>query len=153
PLFYRMSSTHMLARAAFHPNWPCWGILNSRELHTYFQMQGHRLQREYVFEPKLSAGMRPFLNGPPPAKARRLLVYGRPTAPRNSFPEVEKGLQHWARQYPEFSEWEVVSAGQPHPAVTFGPGRVMKSLGKLSLEDYASLLRTSAVGLSLMSSP
>ena len=29
----------------------------------------------------------------------------------------------------------------------------MKSLGKLSLEDYAKMLRTSAVGLSLMASP
>lgn len=153
PLFYRMSSTHMMARAAFDSSWPCWGIINSRELHDYFRMQGHLLQRDYIFEPQLSAGMRPFLNGAAPDKKRRILVYGRPTAPRNCFPAIEKGLLQWARDYPEFHEWEVVSAGLRHPAVTFAPERIMVSLGKLSLEKYAELLRTSAVGLSLMSSP
>jgi len=46
-----------------------------------------------------------------------------------------------------------VSAGLPHPPVAIGPGRVMNSLGKLSLEAYGELLRTTAVGLSLMASP
>jgi hypothetical protein len=153
PLFYRMSSTHMMACAAFNPKWSSWGIFNSNELHTYFSMQGHRLHREYVFEPKLSNSMRPFLNGAAPSKERRILVYGRPTAPRNCFPAIVKGLREWARLYPEFGEWEVLSVGLPHPEVEFGPSRTMKSLGKLSLENYAGLLRTSAVGLSLMSSP
>lgn len=153
PLFYRMSSTHMMARAAFEPRWPCWGLFNSSELHDFFLAQGHRTERSSVFEPKLSTSMRPFLTGEAPVKARRILVYGRPSAPRNCFPAVEKGLRQWALRYPEFSDWEVASAGMPHPPTPFGRHRVMKSLGKLSLEDYAGMLRTSGVGLSLMSSP
>jgi hypothetical protein len=40
-----------------------------------------------------------------------------------------------------------------HPPVIIAPGRVMKSAGKLSLEEYGEMLLTSAAGLSLMSSP
>jgi hypothetical protein len=153
PLFYPMSSTHMMARVAFEPRWPCWGIFNSSELYDFFLAQGHRVERAFVFEPKLSGSLRPFLSGEPPTKIRRILVYGRPSVPRNCFPAVEKGLRQWARRYPEFSGWEVVSAGLRHPPMPFAPRRAMESLGKLSLEDYAQALRTSAVGLSLMASP
>jgi hypothetical protein len=153
PLFYRMSSTHMMARASYEPIWPCWGLFNSRELYDFFLSQGHRMERAFVFEPKLSVSMRPFLGGEAPAKAKRILVYGRPSQPRNCFPAIAKALQQWARKYPEFAGWEVVSAGLPHPPLHFGPQRVMRSLGKLPLEEYGKILRTSAVGLSLMASP
>ena len=36
PLFYPMSSAHMLARAAFDLDWPVWGIFNSSQLFAYF---------------------------------------------------------------------------------------------------------------------
>ena len=45
PLFYRMSSTYMMARAAFDPKWPCWGLFNSGELYDYFRSQGHKVER------------------------------------------------------------------------------------------------------------
>jgi O-antigen biosynthesis protein len=153
PLFYRMSSTHMMARAALEPVWPCWALFNSGELYDFFQAQGHRVERAFVFEPKLSGGMRPFLSGDAPVKGRRILVYGRPSQPRNCFPAVTKGLRQWAERYPEFSGWDVVSAGLLHPPIKLGSQRVMRSFGKLSLEDYANTLRTTAVGLALMASP
>lgn len=153
PQFDPFSSTHMMARLAFTPKSPCWGLFNSGELHAYFVAQGHRVERAFVFEPKLSAGLRPFLQGSAPVKAKRILVYGRPTIPRNCYPAVEKGLRRWAEQYGDFADWEVVSAGLPHPPVSLGGGRAMRSLGKLSLEDYGAMLRTTAVGLSLMASP
>ena len=153
PAFYPFSSTHMTARAAFDLDWPVWGLFNSSLLHDYFARQGHDVARAYVFEPTLSDALRPFLAGPQPAKAKRLLVYGRPGIPRNCFPAVEKGLQHLVVQHPELSEWELVSAGLAHKPVELAPGFVVKSVGKLSLEDYAVLLQTTSVGLSLMSSP
>jgi len=153
PYFDAFSSTHMMARLAFEPRWPCWAMFNSTELYDFFNAQGHSVERAFVFEPKLSNSLRPFLNGEAPTKLRRILVYGRPTIPRNCYPSIEKGLRQWAERYPEFSGWEVVSAGVPHPPMTFAPGRKMKSLGKLSLEDYGATLRSTAVGLSLMASP
>ena len=143
----------MTARLAYEPRWPCWGLFNSGELFAFFEAQGHRVERAFVFEPKLSNSLRPFLGGEPPVKIRRILVYGRPSVPRNCYPAVEKGLRAWAERYPEFSDWEVVSAGLAHPPMPFGRGRAMQSLGKLSLEAYGEMLRGAAVGLSLMASP
>jgi len=153
PLFYPFSSTHMLARLAFEPSWPCWGVFNSTQLHSFFEAQGHRLNRSYVFEPKLSESLRPALEMGPTGKAKRIVVYGRQRVPRNCFPAVEKGVRLWSERYPEFSDWEVVSAGSSHRPVPIAGRRSIRSLGKLSLESYADLLRTTAVGLSLMSSP
>jgi O-antigen biosynthesis protein len=153
PLFYKFSSTHMLSRLAFDPGRPCWGIFNSSQLHTFFEAQGHQLERSYVFEPKLPRGLRPGLEAGPIAKAKRILVYGRPQIPRNCFPAVEKGLKLWAERYPQFADWTMVSAGLPHKPVPIAPGRALTSLGKLPLDEYAKLLRTTSVGLSLMASP
>jgi hypothetical protein len=153
PLFYPFSSTHMLARLAFEPTRPCWGLFNSHQLHEFFQAQGHRVARSFVFEPKISNSLRPALEAGAPNKTKRILIYGRPSIPRNCFPAIESGLKIWAQRYPEFADWDVVSAGMAHAPVPFAPGRVIRSLGKLSLEDYAELLRTTAVGVSLMSSP
>ncbi|MGU3541082.1 rhamnosyltransferase WsaF family glycosyltransferase [Methylobacterium sp. A54F] len=153
PQFYPFSSTHMIARSAYNPAAPYWGIFNSRELYAYFESQGHAADQSFVFEPRLSASLRPFLDGEPPVKRKRILVYGRPKVPRNCFPAALSGLRKWATEHPEFREWEVVSAGESHKPMPISPHQTMHSLGKLSLEGYADLLRTTAVGLSLMASP
>jgi hypothetical protein len=153
PQFYPFSTTHMLARLAFEPPWPCWGIFNSVELYDYFRTQGHQLERTFVFGPKLSSALRPFLPREDTRRRKRLLVYGRPGAPRNCFSAIQKGLILWAKRYPEYVDWEVLSVGLPHKPLALGDGRRMRSIGKLPLEAYAELLRDSAVGLSLMSSP
>lgn len=153
PLFYKFSSTHMLSRLAFDMDRPCWGIFNSSQLHDFFKAQGHSLSRTYVFEPKIPKGLRPGIDAGPIAKTKRILVYGRPQIPRNCFPAVEKGLRLWAAKYPQFADWKVVSAGLPHKPVPIAPGRSLESLGKLPLDEYATLLRTTSVGLSLMASP
>jgi len=153
PFFHPFSSTHMMARKAFSPTLPCWGIFNSGELFSYFSAQGHKMDRSFVFEPQLNSSLKAFLERAPKKKLPRLLVYGRPAVVRNCYPAVEKGIRAWAARYPEFSHWEVVSAGMAHPPVVIAPGRMMKSAGKLSLEEYGEMLLTSSAGLSLMSSP
>src|SRR3954447_22785543 len=153
PQFYPFSATHMLARSAFDPPWPCWGIFNTTELYNYFNSQGHRLERGFVFEPKLSDALRPFLTKQSTQRTRRIAVYGRPGIPRNCFSAIQKGLAYSAQRYHEFRDWEVLSVGLPHRPIRLGDGRSMRSIGKLSLEEYAALLRDTAVGVSLMSSP
>jgi hypothetical protein len=54
---------------------------------------------------------------------------------------------------PGAAGWRIVSAGESHPDVDLGGGSVLRSLGKLSMDAYADLLRTSAIGISLMISP
>ena len=153
PQFYPFSTTHMLSRSAFEPTWPCWGIFNTVELYDYFTSQGHRLDRSFVFEPKLADALRPFLAKEACQRARRIVVYGRPGIPRNCFSALLKGLKLWSQRHPEFEDWEVLSVGLPHRPFSLGAGRKMHSIGKLSLEAYAELLREAAVGMSLMSSP
>lgn len=153
PYFYPFSSTNMLARQAFASEPPCWGIFNSGELYAFFSALGHKLERSFVFEPQLNTALRPILNEAPRKKERRLLVYGRPGVGRNCFPAVEKGIREWVRRYPEFSNWEIVSAGLSHRPLPLGGGRVLKSAGKLALQQYGEMLLTSAAGLSLMASP
>lgn len=153
PHFHPFSSTHMMERQAFDPKLPCWGIFNSGELHAFFTAQGHKLERSFVFEPQLNGALKTVLEMAPRKKERRLLVYGRPTVARNCYPAVEKGVRAWAARYPEFSNWEIVSAGMAHEPLSLGSGRVMTSAGKLGMRQYGELLLTSAAGLSLMSSP
>lgn len=153
PSFYGFSSAHMLARLAIGQDRPWWGIFNSSQLYNFFIAQGHTVDRAFVFEPKISEGLRPAFKQGAIAKTKRILVYGRPTIPRNCFPAVQRGLTLWAQQHPQFADWEVVSAGMAHKPIPIAPGRSITSLGKLSLDAYADLLRTTSVGLSLMASP
>jgi hypothetical protein len=153
PSFYYMSSTHMFARMAFDMKERVWGVFNSSQLHAYFRAQGHGFEGEYVFEPWLSAKLRSHLAGKRPEKIKRILVYGRPWAPRNCFPAIVAGLRTWTQRNPRFADWSVESAGDHHSPVRLGASQSMRSLGKLPLDDYARCLLTTAVGLSLMASP
>jgi len=153
PGFYPFSTGHMLARSAFDSIENLWGIFNSSQLRVYFHAHGHRVEREYTFEPRLSRRLAPFLNSVRPAKQRQILVYGRPGIPRNCFSAILKGLGVWADGHPEFADWRIVSAGLSHRPIEIAKARHVISLGKLSLTDYARVLQTSGVGLALMASP
>ena len=80
-------------------------------------------------------------------------MYGRPGKPRNAFPLIVDGLRAWVERRDDAGDWEFVSAGQAHEPVDLGRGVRMVSSGKLELDAYADLLRTSAIGISLMASP
>jgi hypothetical protein len=153
PGFYGYSSTHLFARAALELGDRAWGVFNSSQLHNYVRAQGHTFEREYVFEPRLAPALKGFLALEPAAKDKRILVYGRPTIPRNCFHALVRGLRAWTLAYPQYADWTVASAGLPHAPEELGAGREMRSLGKLTLEEYATVLRTTAIGVSLMASP
>ncbi len=153
PAFYGMSSTHMLARAAFDGAERTFGVFNSKELHAYFRLQGHSFEREFVFSPRMSRSLKEARSGAFPPKQKTILVYGRPMSARNCFPAVVSGLKAFLHSYPEFNDWAFQSAGAAHASIALGRGKVLRALGKLSTEDYARTLDLAAVGLSLMASP
>ncbi|MDU8943275.1 rhamnosyltransferase WsaF family glycosyltransferase [Ovoidimarina sediminis] len=154
PGFFGYSAAHMVAHEAISGD-DLWAVINTRELQDYWEMLGHHAQRTYCFEPHMNAALRPFADGIAPAeKTRTVLVYGRPTIPRNAFFLVERGLQAWAERHgANHRDWRFVSAGLPHPDIALGNGHSLTSVGKLSLEAYARLLRETALGVSLMVSP
>lgn len=154
PAFMAFSSAHMLARAAYDTCGPLWGVINSSNLANYIAAVGHHPDRQFVFEPVIVESLRPFLDqvaGSP--RQKRVLVYGRPSVERNCFPALVRGLRRWTRDYPEFADWEVISAGVPHDPVDLGGGRKLTSVGKLSLDEYAQMLLSCSAGVSLMASP
>ncbi len=153
PQFYPFSSAHLLALHAFNGDWPLWGVFNSSELYDYYIAQGNRADQAFVFEPRMTAKIGAFAGDiTADEKTRTILVYGRPQIPRNCFSLLEKGLRDWAASG-DRSGWRVVSAGAAHRDIDLGHGQKLTSLGKLSLDEYGQLLRETAVGLSLMSSP
>jgi hypothetical protein len=158
PGFYPWSASYMLARATYDAPDSTVAIFNTDLLQRYFHDVGIRFPSEFSFEPRLSGALRRVLGGPGAARQRRILVYGRPSKPRNLFPFLVDGLRAWRgstslRFAEDGSGWSVVSAGQSHPDVELGGGTVMRSLGKLDLDAYGACLRGSAVGVSMMASP
>ena len=152
PGFYPFSTTHQLAWQATRGTGEWWAIYNSRQLVDFLRALGLTPSEYFVIEPRLSPSLRP-LRDNAVAKERIILVYGRQSIPRNCYAAVEAGLRQWAATYPDAASWQLVSAGASHAPVQLPGGLTLKSVGKLSLEDYAALLNRSAVGLSLMSSP
>jgi hypothetical protein len=139
----------------------CTAVINSHELARHFRRSGYRFSRTHAFAPSLNPELRAFLDErrwrltkPEPAPLV-VLVYGRPLSPRNRFQNAVEGLALFTEALPESERdhYAFFSVGQQHQDIMLCPGAVLKSLGKLSLGSYASLLEQSHVGLSLMASP
>lgn len=85
---------------------------------------------------------------------KRLLFYARPNAPRNLY-ELGSVSLHQAVERGAFpaDEWELLYMGEKLPPLDLGRGVSIQSYPWSNYEDYAKLLRSSDVGLSLMLSP
>lgn len=154
PQLYPLSSASLLARDTYANDWPTAGIFNSQLLADYFAAQGHKLSRQFVFEPILSDALKAHLPRlSQTKKVRKILVYGRPQEARNCFSLVRMGLQSFAARYPRYADWQIISAGAPHAPIALSGSKQVRSVGKLSLAAYADELLSASVGLSLMASP
>jgi len=154
PGFYPWSSQSALALATYRPQRDV-GIFNTSLLADYFDGQGLNYSRRFVFEPTINDGLRGALEAArsdPRPRKKRIVVYARPSTPRNAFALVCEGLRAWAWSDPRALEWEIVAPGELTGELDLGPLK-LRSLGKLSITDYADLLATSALGVSLMVSP
>ena len=153
PGFYARSAQSMLARATYEDP-ATVAVFNTGLLRDAFHDEGVRFEHEFAFEPRLSLALRAAMAGPPRTRARRIVVYGRPSKARNGFPLIVDGLRAWvAGLGSAAADREIVSAGEAHDHVELGRGGWRRSSGKLDLDAYAELLRTSALGVSLMVSP
>jgi len=153
PGFYPWSAQWMLARATYADAAGTVGIFNTSGLRDYFHSTGIQFATEYTFEPRLLPTLRQAMASPPVVRSRTIVVYGRPGTPRNAFPAIIDGLRAWRAGDANAGSWRLVSVGQEHPDMDLGGGAVLESIGKLDIPAYASLLRESAIGVSLMISP
>jgi hypothetical protein len=82
----------------------------------------------------------------------RIVLYGRPSTPRNLFSTALRSLNYALSKYNK-GTFEIISVGEKHEDVQLPCGFIVKSYGKLSPEAYLNLLAKSDIGLSLMLSP
>ena len=153
PGFYARSAQYLLALATYGDPEATVAIFNTSVLRDAFHAEGLRFAEEFAFEPRLAPELGAAAASVPVARERRIVVYGRPSKPRNAFPLILDGLRAWVAATPDAAAWTVVSAGQAHPPLELGRGMTLASVGKLDMAGYAALLRSSAVGISLMVSP
>jgi hypothetical protein len=161
PGFYPLGAKHMAAESTYGHGDDCFAIFNSRELARFFQQKKYRLPKASVLAPSLNPVLRDvlaardFVLPPKPVEGVSLLVYGRPRQPRNCFSVILEGLARWLRPLPpqERQNIRLLSAGVAHAPIELAPGAVLRSLGKLSLPNYAAMLSQCHVGVSLMASP
>jgi hypothetical protein len=154
PGFYPWSSHSALALGTYRPDQDV-GVFNTSLLADYFELQGLAYQRRFVFEPTLNDGLRQALlqaRATTQPRQKRIVVYARPSTPRNAFELLCEALRAWGWSSPTAAQWEVVAAGELTADLDLGPFK-MRALGKLDLSAYAELLATSAIGVSLMISP
>jgi hypothetical protein len=153
PGFYPWSERYLLASSTYSYAGPTVAVFNTELLREYVRAQGHAFTHEYSFEPRMPRVLWERRPRSPSAKQRRILVYGRPSVPRNAFELVVQALRLWSERFPGAAGWSVESAGEAHADVRLHRGVVLRSLGKLGLEEYSRTLEEAAVGLSLMVSP
>lgn len=154
PGFYPWSSRYALAMSTYRPEQD-FAVFNTRLLADYTAQSGIRYWQSAVFEPTINTGLRPFLDAAAATTAprkRQILVYARPSTPRNAFELICEALSHWSVTFPDAAKWEILALGELEGVITVGATH-MTGVGKLDLPSYGHLLAESAVGLSLMVSP
>lgn len=155
PGFYAWSTNYLLAEATYRSKHPVIALFNSGELYKNMKNAGYSFYKEFVFEPFLNPALQSYLlklDGET-SKKKQLLFYGRPSTERNAFSLGVEALRNWIEHSPHANEWRFLSAGEYHEPISLGKGRFLISQGKLNLEEYASLLSETSIGLSLMVSP
>lgn len=155
PNFYAWSSRYALALSTYSRTEDTIAIVNSSLLADYLHSKGHNFYLTSFFEPQLNKGLSHHcLNTSVKDKCKLVFVYGRPSVQRNAFELTVQSLRAWASSGEASSNgWQVVSAGEEHDDIDLGGGLVLRSVGKLTVDEYAKLLGKTAVGLSLMISP
>lgn len=153
PGFYPWSSRYALSESTYHDKDNCIAVFNSQILHDFFVQQGYAFRSSYYFDPVLHHGLRKHLGTTKSTvRERKVLVYGRPGVERNAFEMIVMALRIWVMEHPDTS-WRFYSAGEKHPRIMLGNEQYLESLGKLTIDEYATALSTAYAGISLMISP
>lgn len=154
PGFYPWSAHYVCADNTYRSEVPVTAVFNSHELETYFSEHGYHFDRSYHFDPVLNDHLKTrLLEDPEVPRKKQIIVYGRPSVPRNVFGFVVTSLQQAFKTRNDAQEWTILSLGEQHPAMRIADHLYLRSAGKLSLDEYARVMEESYLGLSLMVSP
>ena len=117
--------------------------------------KGYQFANEFYFEPVLNDALKQELIAGKDKYTRKnqILLYGRPGTVRNAFELIIASLNEWAAKYEKAGEWTILSAGESFDEIELVNGMKVKSIGKVSLQEYARVMLESKIGISLMVSP
>ena len=154
PCFYKWSARYALAEATYKSDIDTIAIVNSNELSDYLRDNNYVFYKKFYFLPQMNTKLKEFWNTKNTIqKKKQLIVYGRPSVERNLFPILLEALKLWVWEQPDINEWTILSLGEHHDDIDLGNGAILVSKGKLTLEEYATVLLESSLGVSLMLSP
>lgn len=154
PGFANWSSDYMLSESTYKTG-NTVAVFNSSNLKNYMDKHGYKFEKEFYFDPVLNSAMAKVLKNAPLNETRKnnILLYGRPSTSRNEFEIAVKALKILVNKYEISKDWNFISIGEKHKDIALGNGFDLKSLGKLTLNEYSNLLLQSKLGISLMCSP
>ena len=154
PGFYPWSSRYVMADSTYKNGDKTIAVFNSQILYSFFKEKGYTFFQEYYFDPKLNAKLKEnLLSSKNQVRKKQVLIYGRPSVQRNAFELVIASIRLWAKQQTNIEEWEILSVGEKHPDITIFQSISIKSMGKLSINEYASVMKETYMAISIMVSP
>lgn len=151
PGFYNWSNKYASADATYRRPQDTIAILNSEELAGYMQARYRFHEQQYV-----GYQLHPVLDTliTPTRPVQLILAYGRPTVDRNCFELLCEGLRVWQGRNPRVnSGFEIVFAGEEFDQALLVDLENARTVGKMTIEEYAGMLNRACVGISLMVSP
>lgn len=155
PGFYPWSSRYLMADSTYRSELPMIAIFNSKLLYDFFKSNGYKFEQEYYFDPVLNERLKEVLERKKGTVKRKkqIMLYGRPSTQRNAFELIVESLQKWSRLQEDAKEWRIISAGEMFEDIQLENGIRIESVGKMSLEDYATMMLETKAAISLMVSP
>lgn len=151
PGFYNWSNHYALADATYRRPDETIAILNSEELAGFMQDRYEFHEQQYV-----AYELHPVLDSliTPTRPEKLILAYGRPTVNRNCFELLCEGLRVWQARNPRVnSGFEIVFAGEEFDQARLAGLENARTVGKMTIEEYAGMLNRACAGVSLMVSP
>jgi hypothetical protein len=161
PGFYPWSTNHALALATY--DFPSRAVFNERLLRAHFASAGvgrfgaeAPAETAVAFDPAVDRKLfrRPPADMPAREHPRRLLFYARPRNDRNCFALGLRALRQAAQSGVFDGEpWEFLAIGSEVPELGLSARHVLTPSAWLDYREYAALLGSSDLLLSLMLSP
>ena len=154
PYFYPWSSKQCCAESTYRMDIPTIGVFNSKELLEYFDNHNYEFDSKYCFGPVLNDNLKKHLiEDEEIPRKKQIVIYGRPNTARNAFEIINEALIKAFKKIEDYKEWKIISMGEEHIPAFVKNGLIIKSVGKLTLDEYAKKMEESYLGISLMVSP
>lgn len=154
PGFYAWSDDFALADYTYTLNFI--PVFNAQSLFEYVAQKHPNLveYHNHVIKPVVRFPKNNFVLTRQSDNKCNVLIYGRPSKDRNLFNVIIIGLKRWIKKNNiELNKVSINSIGEKHADIDLGNQIVVKSLGKMSYDQYIDLLGKTDIGLSLMLSP